>query len=146
MPAMDRHNGHLYIPSNILVCLAAPIVYVGVVQAAVCDKLGANATVANLPVTAFFLGAFAPLLLYWIVPHRLVRATVVVANLVSVIMLAWLCIVLFLSTDSSIILAAVIDQGLCQGFCAYTSQVSTFRCLKRAGRRWTSEPGHWNRP
>ncbi len=41
-PSMDRHNGRLYILSNILVYLAAPVIYVGVVQAALCDKLSAG--------------------------------------------------------------------------------------------------------
>ena len=130
-PEISRHNGRLYILSNTLIYVAAPVVYVGVVQAALCDKLGASATVANLPATAFFLGAFAPLPLSWSVPHTLVRATVVVANLISAVLLALVCVVLFLSTNSSLILAAVIGQGLCQGFCAYTSQVFMFQCLKR---------------
>ena len=65
---MDRHNGRLYILSNILVYLAAPVIYVGVVQAALCDKLGANATVANLPATAFFLGIIYPNI---VLPQRL---------------------------------------------------------------------------
>ena len=130
-PAMDRHNGRLFILSNSLIYLAAPVIYVGVVQAALCDKLGASTTVANLPATAFFLGAFAPLLLSWIVPHRLVRATVVVANLVSAILLALVGIVLFLTSSKAIVLVAVIGQGLCQGFCSFTSQVFKFQCLRR---------------
>ncbi len=128
---MDRHNGRLFILSNSLIYLAAPVIYVGVVQAALCDKLGASTTVANLPATAFFLGAFAPLLLSWIVPHRLVRATVVVANLVSAILLALVGIVLFLTSSKAIVLVAVIGQGLCQGFCSFTSQVFKFQCLRR---------------
>ncbi len=64
--------------SNTLIYVAVSVVYVGVVPAALCDKLGASAIVANLPATAFFLGAFSPLLLSWLVPHTLVRATVVV--------------------------------------------------------------------
>ena len=128
---MDRHNGLLFIFSNSLIYVAAPVVYIGVVQAALCDKLGASATVANLPATAFFLGAFAPLFLSWIVPHRLARATVVTANLVSAVLLSLVCVVLFISSNPSIILTAVIGQGLCQGFCAYSSQVFTFQCLRR---------------
>ena len=130
-PEMNRHNGRIYILATILLYLAAPVIYVGVVQAALCDKLGASATVANLPASAFFLGAFAPLLLSWIVPHRLVRTTVVFTNLISALLLALVCLVLFLTRDRIILLTAVIGQGLCQGFCSYTNQVFMFQCLKR---------------
>ena len=34
--------------------LAAPVLYVGITQASLCEKLGANARVANLPATMFF--------------------------------------------------------------------------------------------
>ena len=78
--ATDRRNGLLFGASNLLIYFAAPVVYIGVVQAALCDKLGASATFANLPESAYMLGALIPFFLSWIVPHRLVRTTVVVAS------------------------------------------------------------------
>ncbi|HCK52798.1 MAG TPA: hypothetical protein DIC23_06240, partial [Planctomycetaceae bacterium] len=34
--------------------LAAPVLYVGITQASLCEKLGADARVANLPATLYF--------------------------------------------------------------------------------------------
>jgi hypothetical protein len=52
-PEMDRINGLIFFVSYVLVYLAAPVIYVDVVQAALCDKLGASTAVANLPASAF---------------------------------------------------------------------------------------------
>ena len=43
-PAMDRHNGRIVILSAFLHYLAAPVIYVGIVQTALCDRLGASFT------------------------------------------------------------------------------------------------------
>ena len=129
--ARDRRNGLIFGVSNLLVYFAAPVVYIGVVQAALCDRLGASATVANLPASAYMLGAIMPFVLSWIVPHRLVRATVVVANLVTAILLAAVGLALIYPFSDSVRLLALIGQGLIQGFSASTSQVFKYQCLRR---------------
>ncbi len=130
-PEADRKNGLIFIAHNGLLYFAAPVVYVGVVQAALADKLGASATVANLPASAYLLGALAPLILSFVLPHRLVRFTSVLAYLVTATLLGVVCILLFSPVGDTVRLAAVIGQGLIQGFSAYTSQVYTYQCLKR---------------
>ena len=130
-PEADRKNGLIFIAHNGLLYFAAPVVYVGVVQAALADKLGASATVANLPASTYLLGALAPLILSFVLPHRLVRFTSVLAYLVTATLLGVVCILLFSPVSDTVRLAAVIGQGLIQGFSAYTSQVYTFQCLKR---------------
>ena len=78
---LDRRNGNLFSYSYLLIFLAAPVLYVGVVQAALCDRLEASATVANLPAaSAYFLGNFAPIIFAWLLPHRLERFIVVADN------------------------------------------------------------------
>ncbi len=129
--ANDRRNGLLFGASNLLVYFAAPVVYIGVVQAALCDKLGASATLANLPVSAYMLGALMPFVLSWIVPHRLVRATVVVANLVTASLLIAVGMVLIYPFSDSVRLLAVIGQGLIQGVSGSTSHVFKYQCLRR---------------
>src|SRR5438093_866940 len=94
-PRMDRRNGLIFGIYNLLNYFAAPIVYVGVVQAALCDKLGTSATIANLPASAYFFGFFAPIVLSWIIPYRLERNAVVVANLVTASSLTVVCLALF---------------------------------------------------
>jgi MFS family permease len=49
--------------------LAAPVGYVGLTQASLCDRLGAGATVANLPATAYFACTVTPVFLAWLVPE-----------------------------------------------------------------------------
>jgi len=61
--AMDRANGRIFLFSYLLVYFAAPVTYIGIVQAAPCDKLGTGATVANLPFAAYQAGQFAPTIL-----------------------------------------------------------------------------------
>ena len=53
---LDRRNGNLFSYSYLLIFLAAPVLYVGVVQAALCDRLGASATVANLLALSLLFG------------------------------------------------------------------------------------------
>jgi len=48
--------------------LAAPVLYVGITQASLCEKLGADARVANLPATMFFAFTAMPVLLAWLSP------------------------------------------------------------------------------
>lgn len=137
---MNHRNGLIFIVSSGMLFFAAPVVSVGVVQAALADKLGASMMVANLPLSIYLLGALLPPILSWIVPHRLVRATAVGSCAVTTGMLSVVCLSLFLPVSNSIRLFAVICQGLIQGFSAYTFQVFKYQCLKRGttpeGRAW----------
>ena len=117
-PETDRKNGLIFIAHNGLLYFAAPVVYVGVVQGALADKLGASATVANLPASTCLLGALAPLILSFVLPHRLVRFTSVLAYLVTATLMGVVCILLFSPVSDTVRLAAVIGQGLIQGFSA----------------------------
>src|ERR1700751_3572836 len=87
-PAMNRPTGIIFLLSWQLQFLAAPVIFVGVVQAALCDKLGAGATIANLPTSAFLLGSIAPFFLAWRLPLRYEPAVIVVSNAVSAITMA----------------------------------------------------------
>ena len=129
--AIDRRNGLLFGASNPLIYFAIPVAYIRVVQAALCDQLGASATVANLPASAYLLGAIMPFVLFWIVPHRLVRVTVVVANLVTTALLAGVGLALIYPFSNPVRLLAVIGQELIQGFSASTFQVFKYQCPRR---------------
>src|SRR5258708_29354407 len=76
-PEDDRHNGWVFTLCYVLIYISAPVLYVGVVQAALCDKLGAGATLANLPASTYMFGQMAPLVFSWLVPHRLEPSVVV---------------------------------------------------------------------
>lgn len=128
---MDRKNSRIFAASNMLIYFASPVVYVGIAQAALCDKLGASATVANLPVSAYFFGFFAPVLLAWLIPYRLEKSAVVTANLVTSSSLVLVALSLFLPFEDGFRLVAVIGQGLILGFADSISIVYMYQCLNR---------------
>lgn len=127
----DRRNGRIFYVSYLLIYFAAPVTYVGVVQAALCDKLGASATVANLPLAAYTSGFFAPLFLTWAVPHRFERAAVVAANSATAVCLALVAVTLLFPFPDGIRIAAVVLQGCVMGLTASASQVFMLQCMKR---------------
>jgi MFS family permease len=128
---MDRYNGRIFLLSYLLIYLAAPVMYVGVVQAALCDKLGANATVSNLPFAAYQLGQVAPLFFSWLIPHRHERATVGYAGLAISVLLALVSLTLLPPIPNTFRIAVVILQGLMQGLLTSALQVFMFQCLNR---------------
>jgi MFS family permease len=130
-PGMDRENGSIFLMIYLLTYLAAPVIYVGVIQAALCDKLGASATVANLPGAVYFLGNFTPIFVSSLVPLRLERSMIVWVNLTTAILLAIVGSTLLLPLPRSVCIAALIVQGLVQGFTASTSQVFLYQCMGR---------------
>ena len=129
--AMDRYNGRILILKSFLIYFAAPVVYVGIVQAALCDRLGASATVSNLPASTYLLGSVAPLVLSWLIPHRRTRTTLVVAYLVTMSAFLMVLATLVLPVSNTVRLWAVVGQGLIQGVSASVAHVYGFQCLKR---------------
>ena len=128
---MDRRNGRIFYLSYLLIYLAAPAVYVGVVQAALCDKLGASATVANLPASAYLFGSAAPFFLTWLIPLRLERSVVVYANAITATLLAMVCGTLIFPFGNSVRIAVLVGQGLIHGCTASISLVYQYQCLGR---------------
>lgn len=65
----QRRNLVLFAVCTGLQYLAAPVLYVGITQASLCDRLGADTQVANLPATLFFAMTAMPALLAWLSPR-----------------------------------------------------------------------------
>jgi len=128
---MDRWNGLVYLLSYVLMYLTAPVVYVGVVQAALCDKLGASATVANLPSATYLVGGAAPLICSLIFPHRLDRTVLIWCNGLTAGFIGMVWISLSISVPQWFQITILVLQGLLQGFSGATAQVYTFQCLAR---------------
>jgi hypothetical protein len=127
----ERLNGLIFFVSTAFTFLAAPVIYVDVVQAALCDKLGASATVSNLPATAYLLGGLAPLFVSAAIPHRLERATVVVSNLLMGVLLGAVCAALAFPLNNTLRIVVVVGQGLILGVINAISQVYMMQCLGR---------------
>ncbi len=128
---MDRYNGRIFLLSYLLIYLAAPVMYVGVVQAALCDKLGASATVSNLPFAAYQFGQLAPLFFAWLVPQRHERSAVGGAAVAISVLLASVSVTLLPPIPNAFRIAVVILQGLMQGLLTSSLQVFMFQCLNR---------------
>jgi MFS family permease len=131
LTTQGRHNTKLFFLSYILIFFAAPVIYVGVVQAALCDKLGANATISNLPASAYLVGSFAPLFLSWIVPYRMERFVVVGSWALTAFLLSIVCVSLIFPVSNNLRIGTVIGQGLIQGLALYVAQVYMLQCLGR---------------
>jgi len=130
-PESDRRNGRVYLVNYLLIFLAAPVMYVGVIQAALCNKLGASATVASLPASVHLLGQIAPLFFSWLVPHRYEQRVVIWANAMTAFLLGCVMLTLLLPVSDAIRLLAVILQGLLQGLSGSVSLVFMVHCLRR---------------
>ncbi len=130
-PAMDRRNGLLFLLMYAALFLAAPVSYIGVVQAVLCVTLGSNATIANLPSATYLLGGFAPLILSLVIPHRRERSVVVWANGITAVLIGAVFLALAAHLPNWVPLTVLIVLGLLQGISATTAQVFTFQCLAR---------------
>lgn len=129
--AMTRRNGAIYLISYMLIYLAAPAIYIGIVQAALIDQLGAGATMANLPFSAYKFGSFAPIVVSWLVPHRWEKQVIVWANVMTASVLTLVFLTLILPAPTSIRIGALILQGLFQGLSGSTSMIFQLQCLTR---------------
>ncbi|MFN0167605.1 MAG: MFS transporter [Bryobacteraceae bacterium] len=129
-PEMERRNGRIFLISYVLIFFAAPVLYIGIVQAALCNKLGASAMVSNLPAATYMLGSLCPLVLSWLVPPRLNRAVVVWSNVITAILIGGVFLTLAIPFSTEVRIAALVLQGLVQGFCASASQVFMISCLR----------------
>jgi MFS family permease len=96
--------------------LAAPVLYVGMTQAALCKRLGATPRTANLPESAFFLMTVAPVVLAWWFPGvGLLKRLLTVCYFSAAIALAVVAVALIVPISNDWKIAAVILQGLVSG-------------------------------
>jgi MFS family permease len=139
-PQTDRFNGWIYVLSYVLIFLSGPVDYVGAVQASLCDKLGSNHTVANLPAAIYTLGYIVPFLLASKIPYRIERTVAVVASLLTAASMGIVCLALFLPFGNTVRVTAVILQGVIMGVSNCTNDVYMLQCLGRGttekGRAW----------
>ncbi|MCH2589004.1 MAG: hypothetical protein MK004_11120 [Planctomycetales bacterium] len=96
--------------------LAAPVLYVGITQASLCEKLGADARVANLPATMFFALTAMPVLLAWLSPGiGSLRRNLSICYGSTATMLGVTALVLSMPVADSVKLGVVILQGAVSG-------------------------------
>jgi MFS family permease len=92
--------------------LAAPALYVGITQAPLCKRLGADTRTANLPATLFFAMTAMPAVLAWLSPRvASLKRNLMWCYAASALMLATLAVTLMSPLPDSVKLAMVILQG-----------------------------------
>src|ERR1700722_8719980 len=79
-PEMNRRNGRIYFWSTACYYLASTVLYVGVVQAALCDRLSASPVVANLPAAVSGMANILPVIVFPMIHYRFERSMVVIGN------------------------------------------------------------------
>lgn len=65
----QTRNIIIFASTQALLYLVAPIVYVGLVQAALLDKLGASKSLSNVPLALAHCVAIVPVLVAWFIPY-----------------------------------------------------------------------------
>ncbi|MBS0632001.1 MAG: hypothetical protein JSS11_08820 [Verrucomicrobia bacterium] len=136
-PALDRRNGNIFALVQLLTYFSAPVIYVGVVQAAFCDKLGASATIANLPTSTYLLGAVFPLFCAYLFPARLDLKLVKLGYVIIAATMLLVCAVVFFPAPAGLRIAVVIGQGLLLGILNSVVNLYGLKCLARG----TTETG-----
>ncbi|MSQ95994.1 MAG: MFS transporter [Gemmataceae bacterium] len=108
----QRRNLILFACCTGMQYLAAPVLYVGVTQASLCEGLGADTRTSNLPATLFFAMTAMPALLAWLSPRvSVLKRNMTICYGVSSLMLAATALVLTLPVPSAVKVAMVILQG-----------------------------------
>ncbi len=112
----QRRNLILFAVCTGMQYLAAPVLYVGITQSALCEKLGADARVANLPATLYFAMTAMPVLWAWLSPQvSAVRRNLALCYALSGVMLGLIALALWLPISNSAKLAVVALQGALTG-------------------------------
>ena len=96
--------------------LAAPVLYVGITQASLCNRLGADARTSNLPGTLYFAMTAMPAVIAWMSPRvSALKRNLGLCYLACALMLLTLAITLSLPVPSAVKLGMVILQGAVSG-------------------------------
>lgn len=115
-PSDQRRNMLLFAGCTGLQYFAAPVLYVGITQASLCDHLGANDKVANLPATFYFAMTAVPALIAWLYPSVAhLKRNLVACYAIVATMLATVALSLTLPLPSSVRIGMVILQGAVAG-------------------------------
>lgn len=112
----QRRNLILFTSCMAMQYLSAPLLYVGITQSSLCDRLGADTRMANLPATLFFAMTAMPALLAWLSPAvSALQRNLSLCFLVSAAMLGTLAVTLWTNVSPSWKIAMVVIQGAVSG-------------------------------
>ena len=129
---LQRRNVVLYVFKWCLIYFAAPVLYVGFVQAGLCKRLGASDFVANLPSAAYLLLAAFPMIMAWAVPQvRHLRLVMTIGYTITAVMGAVTATVLWLPAPDWLRIGVVIAHGAIVACSSGTAWVFEWEFLGR---------------
>ncbi|MBP85954.1 MAG: hypothetical protein CMJ64_04425 [Planctomycetaceae bacterium] len=112
----QRRNMILFACCTGLQYLAAPVLYVGVTQASLCDHLGADDKLSNLPATFYFAMTAVPALIAWLFPYvSFLKRNLVACYSIVAAMLAIMSASLIIPLPNNVRIGFVIVQGAVAG-------------------------------
>lgn len=115
-PRLQNRNALVYAAQISLIYLAAPVLYVGFVQAALCKRLETSDTIANLPSTVYLAMAWFPVLVAWLFPQaRLLKRSISLGYGVIAAAGGAVMLVLLAQPSASVIVAALVGHAAFAG-------------------------------
>ncbi len=131
-PALQDRNARIYASLISLIYLAAPVLYVGFVQAALCKRLEQSDTIANLPSTVYLAMAWFPVFIAWLVPQaRFLKRTISIAYAVTAVMGLVVATVLIAQAPAQVIIAAMVAHAGILGCANGTASTFNWEALGR---------------
>lgn len=130
--AAQRKNSYVFAALISLTYFTAPVLYVGMVQAALCKRLELSNTLANLPTTVYLAMAWFPVVCAWWFPQaRMLRPLVRTAYAAQAIMGAIMAAVLLLGAPNSVVYAALVAHATILGCANNVTLTLNWEALRR---------------
>lgn len=115
-PRLQNRNGLIYAALVSLIYLAAPVLYVGFVQAALCKRLQTSDTIANLPSTVYLAMAWFPVLIAWLYPQvRLLKRSLSLGYGVTAVAGGAFTLVLLSGAPAGVLVGALVAHAAIVG-------------------------------
>src|SRR5262249_42257925 len=119
----------------------APVIYVGVLQAAICDSLGASHTVANLPESVFMWMMPVPVVIAWFWPAPALARPLLVGSYLMLGVAGGAAALLVATNSRSLIIPAITVHagvvGVANGVINMCLWEMLGRGMSPARRAWT---------
>ncbi len=137
----QRRNSLVFLLTNSLSYLVAPVFYVGVLHAAILDSLDASDTIANLPEAFYLWVTPVPVLVAWLWPSPRLMRPMLAASLLLMGTAGFLVAILFAVAPQSWLVPAIIAHsaiiGIGNGVRLMCSWELIGRGLSPQWRGWT---------
>ena len=137
----QRRNSFVFLLTNSLTYLVAPVFYVGVLHAAILNSMAASDTVANLPEAVYLWVTPVPVLIAWLWPSPGLLRPMLAASMILMGAAGLLVSILFFVAPESWLIAAIVAHSAIIGICNGVRQMCSWELIGRGlspeWRGWT---------